>query len=177
MTLKTFSLKTFSTHAILCISIIILLIPLLGLSEKSVILKLIITIVTIGFYWLFVYAQVRYMSEKDCNKNDYNPKKAVIAGGIVQIPGVILYLLSLTLSQPVGGIIQALLRVYLAPYMSIFVEYESIMPHITLLFMAVFPLGTYLSYIDGKRMYKKMLKLIEETEGTRSIKSRTDYEG
>jgi hypothetical protein len=124
-----------------------------------------------------MHAQIRMYGEDDCKKNAFEPRKALLGGLITQSPAIVLYIITILSNGPVRLIVQAILRVYLSPYMTVFSAFEQLMPHLTLLFIAIFPIGMFLSYSEGEKMHNKTLELIKRTEQERLKKSKTSYEG
>lgn len=169
-------LRLLGTHAIMSLVQFIFMPSLFGIFEKNQIYQWFIGLVYIAIFWLIVYADMSSKGLDDSKKDIYAHYKGFIAGLIASIPGIILYVLAVTI-QPAAESINwfgTALRIWLVPYTKIFITFEKLMPDIAIIPIILFPLVSGVSYIDGIRKRKKILKAIEKSDALKAEKSKVN---
>jgi len=168
-------LRLLGTHAIMSLVLFIFMPSLLGLFENEI-YQWVIGLIYIAIFWLIIYADMSNKGLDDAKKDAFAPYKGFIAGLIASIPGVILYLLAIMMKSSTGSINWGaiVLRVWLVPYTKLFLAFENMMPEIAIIPIALLPLLSGISYIDGLRKRNKILKAIEKAETMRAEKSKVN---
>lgn len=166
-------LKLLGTHAILSLAQFIFMPSLLGLFENEI-YQWVVGLLFIAIFWLIIYADMSNKGLDDAKKDAFAPYKGFIIGLIASIPSAILYLLAIIMKSSANGFnwVSVVLRIWLVPYIKIFTTFEEMMPDITIIPIAIFPLLSGISYIDGRRKRSKILKAIERAEAMRAEKSK-----
>lgn len=172
MELMKQGLKLLGTHAIVSLIQLIFVPSMLALFDNQI-YQWFVGLVCIAMFWLLVYADMSSAGLDDAKKDAFAPYKGFIAGLIASVPSIILYLLAATM-EPSGSVnwFVIALRLWLIPYTKLFTTFDKMMPHIALIPMALFPLISGISYIDGLRRRNQILKAIEKAETTKAAKSR-----
>ncbi len=167
------SLKLLGTHAIMSVAQFIFMPSLMGLFENEI-YQWIVGLLFIAIFWLIIYADMSSKGLDDTKKDAFAPYKGFIIGLIASIPSTILYLLATIMKSSTSNVnwFSIALRIWLVPYIKIFTTFEEMMPDITIIPIALFPILTGVSYIDGRRKRSKILKAIERAEATRAEKSK-----
>jgi heme/copper-type cytochrome/quinol oxidase subunit 2 len=149
---------------------------LFGIFEKNQIYQWFIGLVYIAVFWLIVYADMSSKGLDDSKKDSYAHYKGFIIGLFASIPGIILYVLAVTVQPATNSInwFSTALRVWLVPYTKIFITFEKFMPDIAIIPVLLFPLVSGISYIDGIRKRKKILKAIEKSDTLKAQKSKVN---
>ncbi len=164
-----FALKLFGTHALMTVVQFFLYLILFSIFVENQIYQWFMGIFFIFLFWVVLYADVSYAGQNDIKRGVYNPAKGFISGLYTAIPGILLYIGSLIYLP-----ITILLRLWQIPYMKVFISFEEAMPHLALVAVLLFPIGTGLSYLDGPRRRNKILKSIEKSDALRAEKSKRD---
>lgn len=169
-------LKLLGTHAVMSLVQLIFMPALFGILEKNQVYQWLVGLVYIAIFWLIIYADMSNKGLDDAKKDVFAPYKGFIAGLIASIPSVILYLLAISMKPSAGSVnwFSTVLRIWLVPYTKIFVTFEKMMPDIAIIPIALLPLLSGISYIDGLRKRKKILEAIENAEAMRAEKSKVN---
>ncbi|MFS8501461.1 MAG: hypothetical protein FWJ59_06600 [Caldicoprobacter sp.] len=167
-------LKLMGTHAIVSLIQFIFIPPLLSIFENQI-YQWLVGLVCIAMFWLIVYADMSKVGLDDAKKDAFAQYKGFIAGLLASIPSIILYLLAIAM-EPSGSVnwFEIALRLWLIPYTKIFTTFDKMMPHIAIIPIALFPMVAGISYIDGLRKRKQILKAIENSEATRAERSKVN---
>ncbi|MDN5277506.1 MAG: hypothetical protein PWR01_1471 [Clostridiales bacterium] len=168
--------KLLGTHAVMSLVQFIFMPALFGILEKNQLYQWLIGLVYIAIFWLIIYADMSNKGLDDAKKDVFAPYKGFIAGLIASVPGIVLYLLAITMKVPGSTVnwFDVILRIWLVPYTKIFVTFEKMMPDIAIIPIALLPLLSGISYIDGLRKRKKILEAIENAEAMRAEKSKVN---
>lgn len=159
---RKFGLKLLGTHLLMSVIQFFLYLILFSIFQDSKIYQWFMGIVFILIFWLVIYSDASYYGQNDIKRNNYFHYKGFIAGVIATLPGILFYMGSL-IYAPIG----ILLRLWLIPYVQVYVSLASAMPHLTIILALLFPLVSGFSYRDGIRRRNKVLKAIEKKDSQR----------
>ncbi|MBM7581511.1 hypothetical protein JOD02_000334 [Caldicoprobacter guelmensis] len=169
-------LKLLGTHAVMSLVQFIFMPGLFGIFDENEVYQWIVGLVYIAIFWLVIYADMSNRGLDDAKKDAFAPYKGFIAGLIAAVPAIVLYLLAMGAERPHNAInlFEVILRGWLVPYTKIFVTFEKNMPDIAIIPIAVLPVISGISYIDGLRKRKKILEALKRAEAMRAQRSKVN---
>jgi hypothetical protein len=160
-----FGLKLLGSHVLMSIVQFFLYFLIFGVFPDSELYQWIIGIFFIALFWLIIYADASHYGQNDLKRGNFHKSKGFISGIVASIPGIVLYLLAITL--PSVWIFEVVLRTYLIPYIKLIITFENSMPTISIIFILFFPLVTGFSYLDGIRRRKRIQEAIAKKDAMR----------
>lgn len=167
------SLKLIGTHAIISIVEFFLMIPLMGLWKDNEIYQWLVGLLLMFILWFIIYSDISYVGQNELKRDLFWKPKGFIIGLIASIPALILYILAIIIEAKVNYA-EIVLRICLAPYTKLFITFQDKMPYIAIIPIAILPILSGLSYLDGQRRRKKILDVIKESDAQRAEKSKVD---
>jgi len=167
------SLKLIGTHAIISIVEFFLMIPLMGLWKDNEIYQWLVGLLLMFILWFIIYSDISYVGQNELKRDLFWKPKGFIIGLIASIPALILYILAIIIEAKINYA-EIVLRLWLAPYTKFFTTFQDKMPYIAIIPIAILPILSGLSYLDGPRRRKKILDVIKESDAQRTEKSKVD---
>ncbi len=164
--------KLLGTHTLMSVIQIFLYFLLFGVFESEI-YQWLMGIFFILLFWLVIYADASYYGQNDLKRGTFNKVKGFISGLIASIPGTVVYIGAVVFeifrtNEQSVNFMEIALRIWLIPYIKLYVTFENVMPYIMIVFILFFPIVSGLSYLDGIRRRDKILKAIEKREAMRS---------
>ncbi|HHT65772.1 MAG TPA: hypothetical protein GX017_06750 [Clostridiales bacterium] len=138
---------------------------LFGIFPDSQFYQWLIGLLNIIIFCVVIYADASSYGQNDLKRGTFRKSKGFLSGFIASIPGLILYILAV--SMPSVAWFTVILRIWLIPFVKLIVTFEKYSPDILIVFLALFPLITGFSYLDGIRRREKVKKAIEKKEAMR----------
>jgi hypothetical protein len=168
-----FGLKLLGTHVLMTVIELFLYLLLFGIFPKSELYQWFIGLFFIGLFWLVIYADASSYGQNNLKRGNFHKSKGFVSGAIASVPGLVLYIVAAAyqasgLNLKYLDLAEVALRLWLIPYVKLYVTFETQMPYIAVLFILMLPVVSGFSYLDGKRRREKDLKAIEAKEARRN---------
>src|SRR5690554_4601605 len=140
-----------------------------GIFRDNTIFQWTVFVFLVALFWFMIYLEASKIGENNLKRGSFKRTRGFIVGLYATIPALVLYIAAL-IYRP----LKFLLHIWLSPYIRLFNTFEQYMPHVAMITALLLPIVSGISYIDGVRRRKKLLKTIKEKESMRDELSKYD---
>lgn len=165
MSIIKFGLKLMGIHTILSFMEAFLMVSLMLIWDNKI-YHWVIGIIYIIAFWVIIYSNASKHGLSDARNKSLHPIKGFVAGAVASLPGFSFMICSL-LFQSTAPVFKWLLQVFwLSPYRIIFDHFEPFSLYPALILLIFFVVLSGLSYMDGLRKWKNLIKIMERKKIT-----------